>query len=151
MWPHWPGIAFKATACFLHSLKSHLCYLNQYFKQIYWESNLLVMYQLWLPWLPPRTSIPTGYGPCPTSNINFKLNRPPDLTWLDRPTLTDRQLTRFEWHWPPDIWHLTPDNWFTTWERMIHTSSWKFQPRITMPGNSELAFLPSRRTCWRRF
>ena len=32
MWPHWPGITFKATALFLHRLKSHLSYLNQYFK-----------------------------------------------------------------------------------------------------------------------
>ena len=95
------------------------------------------------------------WAPPYTTNINFELNQPPDLTWPDQPTLTNRQLTQFEQHWPPDIWHLTPDNWFTTWERTICTSSWKFQPQITMPGNSELVTkffnlcLLSRLFCYR--
>ena len=147
MWPHWPGIAFKATAWFLHSLKSHLSYLNQYFKQIYWESNLVVTYQFWLPWLPPQTSIPTGYGPCPTSNINFKLNRPPDLTWPDWPTLTNQ-------HWPTDNWPdlnntdpLTSDTWHLTTD-LRHGKEWYIQalrnssPELWCLGIQNLHFCP---------
>ena len=108
----------------------------------------IVTYWFWLPWLPPRMSIPTGYGPCPTTNINFELNQPPVLTWPDQLTLTDQQLTWFEWHWPPDIWQLTTDlqHGKEQYVQALGNSS-----QIMMPGNSELAFLPSRRTCWRYF